>query len=167
MGTNQTPKRRMVGVRGLPAHICLAYLLVCTLLFTGVSFSRFASTRASSDTARVAAGVIATQGGTWDTITKTYTFTVFNTENGKTSEVAIAYDVVVKLNKALPDGVTISLDGTRNPPEGTTYTFHNAGVLVARTSSSNTHTLTFTGTDEITNTTEIQVDISIRAQQIN
>lgn len=165
MGTNQTPKRRMVGVRSLPAHICLTYLLVCTLLLTGVSFSRFASTRASSDTARVAAGVIATQGGTWDTTTKTYTFTVFNTENGKTSEVAIAYDVVVKLSGALPDGVTMTLNGKNGSMDGTTYTFANAGTLVAGELKENTHSLTFFG--NATGVSSIGVTVSVIAQQID
>lgn len=165
MGTNQTPKRRMVGVRGIHAHVCLAYLLVCTLLFTGISFSRFASTRASSDTARVAAGVIATPEGNWDDTTNTYTFTVSNYKGNTTSEVAIAYDVVVELDKALPQGVTMELDGKSVSSDGTTYTFQNAGTLVAGKSQANEHTLTFSGST--TEMSSIDVTVSVIAQQID
>lgn len=139
----------------LPLHVYLAYLLVCTFLLTGVSFSRYISSANGSDSARVAAGGITVnysdntnielvQPTDPDNQTETaeFSFTVSNSA----SEVAIRYDLVLTLDQALPDGVTMALDG--RPCSGNsnnTYTFSKAGEFEAGETQTKTHTLTFSG----------------------
>ena len=161
-----------------PLHVCLAYLLVCTMLATGLSFSRYAVADSDSDAAQVAAGALIVSGGgnkTFDldcnngSTSQSYTFTVTNQAGGKTSQVAIEYDIVVRLSQALPDGVTMKVDGYLGKGSGTTYTF-SGGTFAAGSSDSNTHTLTITAdADEVTGSSAYHLDltISVLAEQVD
>lgn len=163
----------------LPLHVYLAYLLVCTLLLTGVSFSRYISTANAGDSARVAKGVVTvsydentelklerpTDDGT---LTENFQFHVSNS----VSEVAIRYDVVVTLDKALGNGVTLTLDGRPGTVKngGIEYEFPNMGIFAAGVSDSKTHTLSFAGDFmEIPSGTDdtYSIQIAIRSQQID
>lgn len=163
----------------LPLHVYLAYLLVCTFLLTGVSFSRYISTSNAGDSARVAKGVVTvsydentelklerpTDDGT---LTENFQFHVSNS----VSEVAIQYDVVVTLNQSLGDGVTMTLDGMAGTEknEGREYEFPNMGTFAAGVSGSKTHTLSFAGDFmEIPSGTDdtYSIQIAIRSQQID
>lgn len=162
----------------LPLHVILAYLLVCSLLLTGVSFSRYISSEGGSDNARVAAGAVVVS---YDddtivemmrpeddgTLTEDFHFSVSNT----VSEVAIQYDLVVKLDNPLPDGVSMALDGTSCTDSGDhTYTFANMGTFAAGVEATHTHTLSFTGDFGIYQTpgeVEYPVTISVLAEQID
>ena len=161
-----------------PLHVCLAYLLVCTMLATGLSFSRYATTDGDSDAAQVAAGALSVSGGgnkTFDldcnngSTSQSYSFTVHNRDGGKTSQAAIEYDIVVGLSQALPDGVTMELDGQTGYASRTTYTF-SGGTFAAGSSDFNTHTLTITAdTDEVTGSSAYHLDltISVLAEQVD
>ena len=46
----------------LPLHVYLSYLLVATFLFTGISFSKYATTVSVQDDARVAAFSVSVDG---------------------------------------------------------------------------------------------------------
>lgn len=162
----------------LPLQAYLAYLLVCTFLLAGVSFSRYITFANGSDSARVAAGVVTVSFGDNTnmemerpaddgTQTENFQFSVSNSD----SEVAIRYDVVVTLDQTLGTGVTMTLDG--NPgTEGAdhTYTFSNMGTFLPGEQSTRTHTLSFvgdfasipSGTDDI-----YKIQITIRSQQID
>ena len=171
---SQNKKRKPV----LPLRAYLGHLLICTLLLTGVSFARFVTASSNADSARVAAGVVTVgyDGNTymelirpWDDGTLTEEFT-FSVSNGA-SEVAIRYDVVVKLSQPLGTGVTMTLDGQPiTAVADNTYTFSNVGTFEAGVSETNTHTLSFSGdfmtipsgTDDIYN-----IQISIYSQQID
>ena len=163
----------------LPLPIYLSYLVVCTLLLTGVSFSSYLSTTNATDSARVAAGIVSvtydsatviemerpTMG---DMVTKQFHFSVSN----QVSEVAIRYDVVVTLGEALPKGITMELDG--KPCSGNTdntYTFSNMGTFEAGTSTSFSHKLTFTGDfavyQPLEEEAEFPINISVYAEQID
>lgn len=139
----------------LPLSAYLAYLLVCTLLLTGVSFSRYLTTTGGTAAARVASGVVEVEYDPdsahifmerpWDDGIQTEEF-VFTVSN-QASEVAIQYDLEITLNKALPNGVTVELDGTTCIQNyATSYTATGAGIFTAGGSEqTNTHCLTFVG----------------------
>ena len=164
-----------------PLHVCLAYLLVCTMLATGLSFSRYAVADSDSDAAQVAAGALRVSGTSSarfdldcnqsESPSQSYTFTVRNRDGGKTSQVAIEYDIVVGLSQALPDGVTMGLDNSSGSKSsnGKTYTF-SGGTFAARTSSTQSQTLTITAdADEVTGSSPYQLEltISVLAEQVD
>lgn len=172
------PKKQRL--KRLPVHVYLAYLLVCTLLLTGVSFSSYITSANGSDNARVAAGVVTVH---YDDNTNNIEMTRpsndgvrterfdFSVSNGA-SEVAIRYDVVVTLDQALKNGVTMQLDGGTGAisDDKKTYTFSNAGTFAAGVGSTKTHTLSFAGDfDTIHPGTDdmYQIKIAIRSQQID
>lgn len=167
-------------IRPLSLPVWLAYLLVCTLLLTGVSFARYITTADGSDAARVAAGLVTVGYDESKTaiqlvrpsgdgvLTENYEFTVSN----GSSEVAIQYDVVVTLNKALGEGVTMTLDGQPGTETdgGKQYEFTNMGTFAAEMEQTIPHILSFTGDfDTIRPGTDDNYDIqiSIRSRQID
>ncbi|MEE0509694.1 MAG: hypothetical protein UDG94_00520 [Peptococcaceae bacterium] len=167
-----TKKRRLLT---LPPYVYLGYLLLCTLLVTGVSFSSYLSQASGSDSARVAAGAISitTVSGSSVTLDNTngpasgdLTFTVSNINAGAVSEVAIRYDIVIQAD--LPAGVTMTLDGKRGSQSGDTYTFSNMGTFAAGEERTFSHTLTFTGDfTAINDSSTSNIDISVQAEQID
>lgn len=165
-------------VFSLPLYVYLGYLAVCTLLFTGGSFSGYLSSADGSDAARVAAGGITVNytGNTTielnqptdpdnQTETAEFSFSVSNSA----SEVAICYDLVLTLDEQLPNGVTMTLDGKLcSGNSNNTYTFFDVGEFEAGKTQTNTHTLTFSG-DYLTiqEQSERKITISVRAEQID
>lgn len=179
MKIKQENKQNKKQIFPLPIHVYLSYLVVCTLLLTGVSFSSYISSASAGDSAQVAAGVVVVN---YDTnteielkrptdnnheVTKNFNFSVSNS----VSEVAIQYDVVVMLEKALPEGITMKLDGTScSGNSSNTYTFSNMGTFEAGTVKSIPHQLTFTGDFNVYNTpgeAEFPIKISVYAKQID
>ena len=160
----------------LPLRAYLAYLLVCTLSLTGVSFSRFVASAGGGDSARVAAGALVV---TWDdptslemdrpaggeaTAREEFRFSV---SNGG-SEVAMSYDVVVTLDQPLPDGVTMELDGRACATGGTTCTFPHTGTLEGGKWDTQSHTLAFVGDYEaIGEPSQREIVLSVRAWQLD
>lgn len=161
-----------------PLCVCLTYLLVCTALATGLSFSRYAAVGADQDQARVAVGILSAAGadGTLEldcglerAPSGEYRFTVTNQENGVVSQVAVGYEVVVELTEPLPDGVTISMDGTAGAGSGKTYTF-SCGAFAAGIPETAEHVLTIEAVrEEVTLGGPYygELSISVRAAQID
>lgn len=165
----------------LPIHVYLSYLLACTMLATGVTFSNYVTgASCTPSTARVAAGAVRvtkTSAGSLEIDCRnkendsaTYTFTVSNSDRGKTSEVALGYDVIVELDEALPDGVDLTLGNkqAKITDSEKTYIFYNVGTFGANTSDSRKHTLTFSAnSNDLFDEAEIDVTISVRTYQID
>ena len=106
--------------RKLPVATYLVYLLIATFLFTGVSFSKYATTASGSDEARVAAfdfEFVLTGSGnqsevvavdTYPGMDKTYTVKVTDK-----SEVAMKYKVTAEnLTNNTPIAVTLEHNST-------------------------------------------------------
>lgn len=164
------------GRHHLLRHWHLSYFLFCTFLMTGVTFSAYISSAGGSDSARVAAGGISVTSVSntdikmkrpaGDSITEeNFEFKVSNND----SEVAIRYDVAVSLDEALPDGVTMELDGAiPSENDDCQYIFSDMGEFEAGTEETKTHTLTFQGDyDIISDFYEREITISVRAEQID
>lgn len=169
-------------LRLLPAW--LGYLLVCTLLLTGVSFARWCTGADGTDTARVAAGCVTVQydpsnttlslerDSVDDVKTQEFAFRVINPG----SEVAIQYDLVVQLDEALPEGATLTLYrvGTDTPlallgpDSGAEWTIPNAGIFEAGTARSDDYTLVFAGDfEQIEGNSTRSLSLAVRATQID
>lgn len=181
MKPTHAPSKKTV-IRPLPLSVWLAYLLVCTLLLTGVSFARYTVTNSGDDTARAAAGQVTVDWADNTNITlaasstdgaeASYTFSVSN--NG--SEVAIQYDVVVTMQEPLPQGVTMKLDGESctKSDESTgeaVYEFSDVDIFEANGDRTNNHILTFAkesgSSTSGTENKEYNIQIAVRAQQID
>lgn len=104
----------------LPLSAYLIYLLVATLLFTGVSFSKFATTTSGEDSARVAVMAMDTTYSLGEYLygtpgeTKNFTITLTNKEGTKICEVAQKYTMSVE---SLTNNLALSceyykMDGT-------------------------------------------------------
>lgn len=169
---------------GVSLPVCLMYLLLCTLVFTGFTFSRYISGAQGQQKGQVAAGVVVVSHDPDDTsivmkkpsnydvpVSESFSFTVSNQGTGSPSEVAIKYDIVVTLKESLPDGVSMKLDEEVSPqvsPDGLTYTFSNAGAFEANSSAKHSHILTFTGDYLIINEgSERDLTLSVQAEQID
>lgn len=156
----------------------LAYLLLCTLLLTGVSFSRYIAGTGSDDLARTAVWdmeVIYTGDFPEQTMdrpagdgveTVSYPFTITNH-----SETALQYDLEIQLDQSLPEGVTAELDGkviSFSEGNSTVCTVPNAGSLAAESDASQQHTLSFAGDYyTISSGSDIQITITVDAVQID
>ncbi len=81
------------------------------------------------------------------------------------SEVDVKYSIVIS---NLPTGVEVSLNGVDFVPESNgTITFSNAGtILYSPTGGTNSHTLTFRGTNSSSFVNNKRVDINVIAEQI-
>lgn len=122
----------------------LVYLLVGTLLLTGISFVRYTTTGSDGDSANVAADGV-TVAHASNTMIEMFHLTSDSLEasefqfsvSSQNSEVAIQYGVIVTLNEALSNGVSMMLDNTPYPAgDETTFTFENASVFSAGNSNS-------------------------------
>ena len=163
----------------LPVHVYLAYLLACTMLATSVTFSSYVTgASCTMGTARVAAGAASAGAKTRSSLLEidcntnqhsaSYDFIVSNSNGGKASQVALGYDVVVTLNQALPDGVSLTLDGRSGNGSRKKYTFSNVGTFRASTRDNNTHTLKFTAnSSRLFDAATIGVQISVHTYQID
>jgi len=169
----------------LPLSAYFSYLLVATLLLTGVTFSKYYTEVSTEDSARVAAvaisGVETTQADTItidkpnNQTTASYQFQITNTKDSKTSEVSLSYTVTVQLPKALPQGVSMKLvngssEYTATPSNsGKTYTFSNQSfTFPAGTSTTHNYVLKFIGSDTLaTSDTLTGISVSVSAEQIN
>lgn len=177
--TKSSPAKR----RRLPLPVYPAYLLVCTLLLTSVSFSYYFTTSNGEDTARVAKGAV-TVGYTADPIVNIkrppkgdqtsglFFFTVSN----ESSEVSIRYSITLELEKQLPEGVSILLgkSGESSPLAyldaftSTRIVIPDAGVLTANSPTEDQFLLyVLCDYKPLTMPFDSAVDIDIQAEQIN
>ena len=170
-------KRKRLYWLKMPLHVYLSYLLVATFLFTGVSFSKYASTASGRSGARVAAFSVSASGEasaalvlevlSEEQVSDSYSFTV--TGN---SEVAVRDIVTVTLPEMLPNGITMTMtvNSVEVSPEtdGRVYKFSRDLAFGA---DQHLWTLSFTadpGALEITETFELDgISIYVDAIQIN
>ena len=185
----------------LPLRVWLGYLLILSLAFTAVSLAKFATSGSNSDSARVASfAVSASTGGShsvnfddasskFDTSkTSDYEVKVFNYDNGKVSEVAISYDVIVtvpiedicktaysKDELFYKGALLMTLDGKTcgniSSVAGSHYTFvfENVGTLPANKETAETHDLSITAySKQITDDfLDIEFTVSVNFEQID
>ena len=175
---NESENKKNKRIHFLPLRVYMIYLFICTLLFTGVSFSKYVSAGDGEDDARVAAGNVEV---TYDDPTtfffnrpsddgmliENFDFYVSNTG----AEVAIKYDIEVTLDAPLPVGATMELDGVEfSGSSDDTYLFADAGTFSADEEGMNTHTLTIQADYQLVpQGTDFQgfVNIDIIAEQID
>ena len=98
----------------LPLSAYLSYLLVATLLFTGVSFSKFASAASESETAYIAEFSVDAAADTSNITMNCKSAITPGTGSGSftvigRSEVTATYDVVITLDEPLSEDVKIML----------------------------------------------------------
>lgn len=101
-----------------------------------------------------------------------YRFAVSNQKNDKVSEVAIKYTVKVVLPEALPEGLTMAIDGVEGEVDSTgeAYTFTAADWLFdAAEAGAKVHTLTFVADPDVLdcNVEMDKVRVSVTMEQIN
>ena len=100
-----------------------------------------------------------------------YDFAVTNTKDGKTAEMSFRYDVIVTLNEALPNGLSITVDGKSGTvsSDEKTVTFTDVGRFAAGNSQKHEHILAFS----VVNASFLSQDyafantsVSVRAEQV-
>lgn len=176
---------------GLQLHILfanMAAVLFCLTLisvhFASGLYARYQSAASGSDSARVAAWVVAVSGSgasggklsidcndtDTENDTASYQITVSNTENGKICEVSFEYDLIVTLSEALPAGVDLEIKQGDTPKElqkdaaEKVYTY--TGQFAAGNAETHQYTLIFTGSTDLEEDIEgINVDIRVVATQ--
>lgn len=151
----------------LPLSAYLTYLLVATLMFTSVSFSKYATTASGSDSARVACWVAditgneksgnrtldgvgeGMSGGQNNLDSFLYEVTVTNVKDDLVCEVSMDYTIYVELDEGVPkDLVDITVDDrladeitTDESTNGTLLAFKMGNILKAGEAASYTHTV--------------------------
>lgn len=178
---NKTINQNKKKIHFLPLSACTAYLLVCTLLLTGVTVSKYTILSNDDDSAKAAGSEITVSGSVWsgeivygkgEKNDFQYNFSV----KGET-EVAMEYDVIVDLGGELPEGMEMTLDGTRDgiseaeydDNEGK-YVFENAGIFEAGETEEIKHTLKLEAIPErMNNESRIfeNISISLLAEQVD
>ena len=166
---------------GARLFFALVILLVILLAAaSGVSFAKNLSSSNGGDSAQVSGFIIDLRGSSSDNLTidcgqkittAAYNFTVTNTKDGKTAETSFKYDVIVTLTEALPEGVSITVDGTAGTASSDRkkITITDVGRFAAGTSQTHDHTLTFSVVDESFLSRDYvfaNTSVSVRAEQV-
>lgn len=172
----------------LPLRVYLSYLFILTLIFTAVSFAKFATSGGSNGNARVATfavdAVPLDESSAYsfddaatsfkDKKSDSHTITVMNYTGNTVCEVALRYEIIVTIPDSAPDGAfELTIDG-RNAAtvNGRTYTFTGFNAIPAGTKSSDTdhtHTLTITAVSEniTSDISKLGIDVSVYFEQID
>ena len=110
--------KRRIGARTAFAIVILFATLLAAA--SGVSFAKNLSSSSGGDNAQVSVLIMEVQGTPSDNLnidcvqeimTAAYKFAVTNMKDGKTAEVSFKYDVILRLPEALPEGISITVDG--------------------------------------------------------
>lgn len=152
------------------AAVLLVFVMLSTSLVAG-RYARYSTTVTASDSARVAGYQISVSSSSGNDITlstespASYTFSV-----ASASEVAVEYDLIITLPKALPGGVSLSLTqgetGIALTPENNTYTATKAGTFSAQ-GGAHEYTLTFTATQPVGADTLESISVRVDARQVD
>ena len=177
MSRNEGTKRKN-GARLFFASIILFATLLATA--SGVSLAKIFSSSNGGDNAQVSVMVVDLKGGSSDNLTidcgqgiatASYNFAITNTKDGKTAELSFKYDVIVSLPEALPEGISITVDGQNGTtsPDRKTVTIADVGRFTAGNSQTHEHTLVFS----VVNLGSVLKDyrfanmgVSVRAEQV-
>lgn len=174
---NEGTKRRN-GARSVFALIILFVTLLASA--SGVSFAKNFSSSTGGGNAQVSTLIIDLRVSSSDNLTidygqeittAEYNFTVTNTKDGKTTETSFKYDVIVTLPEALPQGISITVDGTSGTAssDGKTVTFTEVGRFAAGNSQTHNHSLVFYVVDAgllLQNYVFADTSVSVRAEQV-
>lgn len=177
MFRNEGTKRR----NGAGSFFALVILFVALIASaSGVSFAKNLSSSTRGDNAQVSALMMDLQVGSSDhltidcglgILTAGYSFTVSNTKDGKTAETSFKYDVIVTLPEALPEGISVTVDGTGGTasPDGKTVTFTEVGRFAAGNAQTRSHSLVFSVADVGLLSRDYvfaNTSVSVRAEQV-
>lgn len=174
---NEGTKRKN-GARLFFASIILFATLLATA--SGVSLAKIFSSSNGGDNAQVSVMVVDLKGSSSDNLTidcgqgiatASYNLAITNTKDGKTAELSFKYDVIVSLPEALPEGISIIVDGTSGTlsSDRKTVTIADVGRFAAGKSQTREHTLVFSVVDESSLMKDYvfaNTSISVRAEQI-
>lgn len=173
---NEETKRRYNAKLAFALVIVFATLLAAV----GVSFAKNLLSSSGGDNAQVSVLIIDLKGSSSDNLTidcgqgikvAEYDFAVTNTKDGKTAETSFKYDVIVTLNEALPNGLSITVDGKSGTvsSDEKKVTFTDVGRFAAGNSQKHEHILAFS----VVNASFLSQDyafantsVSVRAEQI-
>ena len=173
---NEETKRRYNAKLAFALVIVFATLLAAV----GVSFAKNLLSSSGGDNAQVSVLIIDLKGSSSDNLTidcgqgikvAEYDFAVTNTKDGKTAETSFKYDVIVTLNEALPNGLSITVDGKSGTVslDEKTVTFTDVGRFAAGNSQKHEHILAFS----VVNASFLSQDyafantsVSVRAEQV-
>lgn len=170
--------------------ICVFMIAAVVTISIGASFSKMTSSAKGNSGAQVAAFIVEADGGTEENVfldcekgmpqTATYSFAVTNAKNGKSAEVAMKYDVVITLKKALPEGLSMTIPTESGEISGSvssdslTYTFSDPEwVFAAGTAQTREHAVKITVQEEIMNATMgstislTGISVGVHAEQID
>lgn len=151
----------------------LLYLVVLTTWLTAGLYAKYTTHASSTDDARVAEWDVSATGEENAELTVDCTVAA-SAEDGyqitvqNASEVAVTYDIKIKLDTALPAGITAKLDGNQTAQisaDRKSLTFSNAEYLATGTTQAE-HSLNFvveenakTVIDDYASSFEVAVDI--------
>ena len=172
----RTKKRN--GVKFAFALVILSaaiFIMAC-----GVSFAKNLSSSTGDDNAQVSALIIDLRVSSSDNLmidcgqeimTAEYNFTVTNTKDGKTAETSFKYDVIVTLPEALPEGVSITVDGKIGTASSDRkkVTIKDVGRFAAGNSQTHNHALVFSVVNEaflLRDYVFANISVSVRAEQV-
>ena len=174
---NEETKRRNSARLTFALVVLFAALLVSA---SGVSFAKNFSSSTGGDNAQVSALIIDLRVSSSDNLTidcgqgittAEYNFTVTNTKDGKTAETSLRYDVIVTLPEALPEGVSITVDGKIGTASSDrkTVTIKDVGRFAAGNSQTHNHSLVFSVVNEAFLSRDYvfaNISVSVRAEQV-
>ena len=173
---NEETKRRYNAKLAFALVIVFATLLAAV----DVSFAKNLLSSSGGDNAQVSVLIMDLKGSSSDNLTidcgqgikvAEYDFAVTNTKDGKTAETSFRYDVIVTLNEALPNGLSITVDGKSGTvsSDEKTVTFTDVGRFAAGNSQKHEHILAFS----VVNASFLSQDyafantsVSVRAEQV-
>lgn len=174
-------KKKKINITSVIYSITLV-LFCLTCMSTYISFgflSRYTDYDEGSDSVKLANFIITTAPDyskdlnidtTQGENSIDYTLSVSNNKNGKITEVATDYDIVIQPENELPTSISMSINGiTPSHIDGSNkYTFHNVGSFSSGVASTNTHVITFMAdTNEIKESINIEnININVIAKQI-
>lgn len=163
----------------LPFPVYLSYCLIIALLLTSVTSARYLSSMSGSDNADVAKWVVDVKYDSLDKVEmerpsndgpkeEKYSFYVKNFKGNVVSEVALQYDIIITLDNALPNGVTIKLNNKELSFDNNKCILNDVGIIPALTPTSIDYELSFIGDfDIICSNYTRNISIQVDAQQID
>ena len=174
---NEGTKRRN-GARLTFALVVLFATLLASA--SGVSFAKNLSSSTGDDNAQVSALIMDLRVSSSDNLTidcgqgimtAEYNFTVTNTKDGKTAETSFKYDVIVTLPEALPEGISITVDGKIGTASSDRkkVTIKDVGRIAAGNSQTYNHSLVFSVVNEgflLRDYIFANISVSVRAEQV-
>lgn len=122
--------------------VCILLITAIATLTVGITLAKMVATGGGNSRAQAAAFIVEAAEGTPSDLkidcntgatTASYSFAVTNTKNGKTAEVSVKYDLIVTMQEALPESLTMTVGEKEGiaSENGLVYTFTDVGVLPA------------------------------------